>query len=315
MGGDMTFSRYKDYVLAKQNSREITVSFDNYKNYVASELSGLVLRKTRFYDEAKDLLINHHQIEEKLSNCPYAENIKIALKSNNLNSMKNCLSKYKEAIDSGLYVSLESSVFNYESKCLGQMFNAFDVDVCVQSLIDECQSNVEKLKGFIFKGLLNSKLEHLPVHLEVCKPEELKAEAVIARIDYILPIIFIFNLSNLCVESLNDELPPKVQKIHDDLLEFFNNKSQTNTFVTGFLADDSSNKKIYENKQKELALGMKTFLEKDAEVFKTPPKGNFDIWEVKIKNPTMFETIDSFKLTENAQIRWLNLIRRSRNEK
>ena len=311
----MTFNKYKDYVQNKENSREITVSFDNYKNYLASELSGLVLRKTKFYDEAKDLLINHHQIEEKLSNCPYSENIKIALKSNNLNSMKNCLAKYRETMDSGLYVFLESSIFNYEAKCLGQMFNACDVDICVQSLVDECESNVQKLKGFIFKGLLNNNLEHMPVHMEVCIPEGLKAEAVIAKIDYILPVIFKFNLNDLCAESLNDELPPKIQKIHNDLLEFFNKKNKINTFLTGFLADDCSNKTVYENKQKDLALGIKTFLDKHMTVYKKPPKGNFDVWEVKIKNPTMFETVDSFKLTENAQIRWMNLIRRSRHEK
>lgn len=313
----MTFNKYKEYVLAKENSREITVSISNYRNYIASELSSLVLRKTNLYDEAKDFLINHQKIEEKLNrnNCPFVENIKISMKSNNLDSMKNCLMKHKESIDANTFVYLESCVFNYEAKILGQMFAAKDVDDCVESLVDECNSNIEKLKGIIFKGLLHSKIEHIPVSLEVCLPKKLKAESVVAKIDYVIPILLKFNLNDFQAESLTTELPSKAQKIQDDLIEFYNNKKKISKFVTGFLGDGPSKKAIYENKQKELALGMKTYLNKDVVIFKEPPKGNLDVWEVKIQNPSLFETVESYKLTEDAQIRWINLIRRYRNEK
>jgi len=313
----MTFNKYKEYVMAKENSREITVSMENYKNHIASELSALVLRKTNFYDEAKDFLINHEKIEQKLSldNYPFIENIQIAMKSNNLDSMKNCLAKYKETIDSNFYVYLESCVFNFEAKSLGQMFTANDVDDCVESLVDECYANIERLKGFIFKGLVQNKLEHLPVQLEVCLPKRLKAESVIAKFDYIIPIVLKFNFNDFHVEYITTELPSKAQKIQDNLMEFYNQKKKINKFVSGFLGDDSTKKAIYENKQKELALGMKTYLNKDVVIFKEPPKGNLDVWEVKIKNPSLFETIESYRLTEDAQIRWINLIRRHRNEK
>lgn len=308
----MTFKKYSEFVAQKSKTNKFVVSTNIYKDFILAELSSLVLKDSKLFDEAKNYLINHEKINNLVEGYPQASNIKIAMKSNNIQSMKKCLNDHSRNLNSEISALLETSIFNYESKIMGKRFNSSDVDTAIETLLDDCQQKIEKVKSKIYEGMKKFEID-FPVYIEVLIPTScLMAEAVCVKMDSIEPFFFHFPFDGTSVKSLTKELNLKYQKIHDNLLEFFNNKKVTNSIITAYIADNDKN--FYEQKRIDLALGMKTFISKDTKIYKNLPEGNLNVWKIKLANPNAYELDESYTLTNDTQIRWIEPIRKKRDE-
>lgn len=314
----MTFHKYSEFVAKKDNSREIVVSCENYKKFIQSELSSLVLRKTKLFDEAKKYLIDFYKIQEVLSqsNYPETEAFKIAIKSYDLTRIKDCLEQLKKYGNNKIISLIESNIFNFESKLLGENFDAKDVDISVDSLLNECDFILNKLCSKIYQGLQKIECSHYSVKIEACLPKSgVKVEAANVIIQSVIPLFFEFNLSDFTVQSFSSNLPEKIQLQHDDLMNHFIGKNKTPRIVSAYLAESSKLRKQLQEKQTELSLGMKSFLKKETVIYKIPPSGDHDIWKVKLNSPEIFENSNEYKLTNDAPIRWIELLKRDYSEK
>ena len=308
----MKFKKFADYLDGKETDASLIVRNDRYLSDVHAKLAGLVLRKNEFYDQAKVLLINPRMLDGL--SCDFADSIRIAMASNNVESMKGCIGKHGDALDAKMRAYLESCIFNYESKVMGQMFTAHDVDLCVETLKGDCDLRIDKLAQHIRKCLRLAGMNHLEVDLEVNPSTALRAETVSATFGRIFPFTILFRLDDVLAESVSGDVSSLARHDHDRLMKHFGEKSVGINYFTGYLADDSGAKKFYEGKQKDMALGINTFMEKGSVLHENFPEGNFDVWRVKVKNPKMSMSDGRYKLIETAQLRWMHLIRRRRNE-
>jgi hypothetical protein len=310
--------KYSEFVATKDNSREIVVSCENYKKFVQSELSSLVLRKNQLFDEAKKYLIDFYKIQDALSqsNYPEIEAFKIAIKSYDLTRIKACLEQFKKYKNNKTISLIESNIFNFESKLLGENFDAKDVDISVDSLLNECDFILNKLCSKVYEGLQHIECSHYPVKIEACLPKNgIKVEKANVIIQSVIPLFFEFNLSDFTVQSFSGDLPENIQLQHNNLMNCFIGKNKTPRVVSGYLAESSKSRKELQDKQTELSLGIKSFLKKETVVYKTPPSGDHDIWKVKLNSPEIFENSNQYKLTNDAPIRWIELLKRSYSEK
>lgn len=309
----MSFVKYSEFVTQKSLGSQFHVSKERYREHIHAELSSLVLRKSSLYDEAKNYLINHQKINYFLENYPYAHSIKFALKSNSVESMKRCLDQHAKNLDSKIRSLLETSIFNYESKILGKMFHASDVDVAVETLMDDCEQKIKNKQSKIAEALAICGID-FPVFIEVKKPvKSLIAENILLKIDSLIPFYYEVNLENNEVVSCTKDLHPKYQKLHDEILNnMMSNKK--NKLLHGYIIESFDERNFFLMKKQELALGMKCHLKKNTIIHRTMPEDNNDIWKIKLIDPEFYENDNCLQLTNDSQIRWIELVREKKNE-
>lgn len=308
----MTFVKYSEFIAQKSLGSQFHVSKERYKEHIHAELSSLVLKKSDLFDEAKNYLINYRKIINLLENYPQAHSIGFALKSNSVESMKNCLHHHKENLSEKVRSLLETSIFNYESKILGNMFQAADVDIAVATLLDECDYKVRKKQSKISEALNTCGID-FPVFIEVKKPVKLIAENILVKIDSLIPFYYELNLENNDVTSHTKNLHQRYQKLHDDILNNMIFRSKSRLF-SGYIVENFTDRNLFLMKRRELSLGVKSHLKKDTIIHRTIPDDNNDVWKIKLIDPEFYENDNCLQLTNDSQIRWIELVREKKNE-
>lgn len=323
------FTSFNQFVSQKnEKKQEFTYIFDAYKEFLTINLSRLVLKNDGSLKECLSELIDKTKFRNELdcSGYPYSEALILSFENGNFQNMQQQLEKferwiYKNKKSENLMKLVESEFVNYHAITHKSKLDADDVDRIIESFMIKSKKILTEVSEHILDITAKNKWEKHNIQLECIVPNEgfISNECrVIIGDNY--RSIFDVKKTNQGYEVSNiqfDEMPQDLYYQMQNLIDKIRESPRIKKVLSLYMNKPVSQRSFFENKKREISLGIKSHLSMGT-VLTHFDHQKGDLWKVKLDNTPMNqitkEEYVGYELLEDANIRWIELVRASNEE-
>jgi|688.fasta_scaffold214338_2 hypothetical protein len=324
------YKNLSDYISKKSiQLTTVRMSLDFYRENLTTSLSGLVMKSD---DKSRDALrrtIDCEKIKNALEEAdyPFIESFMICLEQGNSKKILNHIQKiedwiFENSLDESIVNLIESEFWLYQSNILKKEIEPEDVDYAIESLTDKSTFVLEEMVLKIENELSKIEWDNHPIMIKALPSDKWIAEK--ARVEIGNQFVSSFDLlketNGFVIENIVlSEMPERMKNQIQALMQRLKESPKIKQLVTLYMSKPVVNRDLFENKRKQIALGIKTFLPKGTILTNVPIDENQDIWKVKIEKINLLKSlqegdVSGFKIIGESNLRWIELFRRQ-NEK
>jgi hypothetical protein len=225
---------------------------------------------------------------------------------------------YRNSIQTDVVQFLEDIFLAYQSNVIKKTIHPNDVDKAVLSFVE---------KSRIVLGEMTSKIESIidkiswnnhPIYIEALIPEnDWIADTVRVYIGEFYKSSFEIKKTNkgLKIENIIfNEMPQKMTDQIKNLISRLKESPNIKKILSLYMSQPSKNRNLFERKKRDISLGIKAFLPQGTMLTNLPYSESDDVWKVKIDDEGLMNNLQEgnivgYHLIEDANIRWIDLVR------
>lgn len=312
----------------KSNHLIVGISLDSYRENLVTSLSGLVIKREDKSREAIFKIIDCDSIKETLLeiNYPYLESFMICIEQGNAKKITNHLENlenwvYKNSFNKSFIDLVENEIRPFQAIICKRDLHPEDVDLVIDSLIQKSRTVIEEIASKIESSIEKLEWGSCPILVKALPSENWISES--AKIEFGSNVFSSFDLiktsHGYVVENiLMNEMPEKLKQQIQDLIQRLKESPKIKQVATLYMAKPNINRNLFENKKRQISLGIQTYLPKGTLLTNIPSHENDDIWKVKLENKNLLKYLQEgnftgYKLVDDSQLKWIELFR-SKNE-
>jgi hypothetical protein len=305
----MSFKKYFEH--KKELKTEVCLS--NYTDKLKEELFSVATKpNSTKIEKIKNNLIDEFELSKLLDEVkyPYAENLKIILKTNNSKKIADERKKISNWSESQIVKKIVSLLLFYESIFYSNSILVEDIEKITESYLNQTLIKMHDLASKIDFSKEKIKWHNHSIKIEALYPNEgFLPNEVLLKIGDKFNKKFVINLNTNQIKEIEDEndLPKSLKEDSNTLIENLFKESNKNKIAILYMNKPKEERENIERIKKEISLGMKQFLPFNSVLFENVKfDENLDVWKVRTDLNKLKKFNDQYiVLTEDAPIKWI----------
>lgn len=298
---------------------QVIFSLESYQQSLFANISSLLLKPSDKIEEVKKQILNISELELYLSEVlyPFSEELQIAIKSDNLNKIKQFHVKFQTwkkhyNLDEKILSKIDNLLYDYQTNLYSSNLNPEDIDKVVESYLCESRTMLKKLSNKISSSI--DKIIEWKNHI-------VKIEGLIPDYGFFINKAKVSIDESFCFEvKLNQNF--KVENIVEDvipshlkkLIDLIESKNASEKIKTLYMSRPVFERKLFESRKRDVCMGLVAVLPKHITLSDLPAKNEgHDLWKVKVQEIDLYEHLNEedckeYQIIDDCSIKWLERV-------